>query len=141
MRSAREGVFSELLPPDFESRLSLIEETPVVEGPCGIGPAHDVAGDGSVLVVDLPGHLAGHVGLCFAGLGRPLLYATDTQWLLRAITEDRLPGFPASLIAHDRAAGVRSAARVRAFVAAGGEAMLCHDPHRHRLDLDPEVGG
>jgi hypothetical protein len=71
----------------------------------------------------------------------PLLYATDTQWLMRAIVEDRCPGFPASIIAYDRAAARWSVEVVRNFIAAGGEAMLCHDPQPHRLDLDPELGG
>lgn len=141
LRNALEGVFAEVLPPDFERRITPIEDAAVVPAPLGLGSGFDLAGDGSILAIDLPGHLAGHAGLCFPRADRPLLYATDAQWLLQAVTEGRCPGFPASLIAHDRLAARQSVRRIRAFVEAGGEVMLCHDPHPHPLDLDPEVGG
>lgn len=141
LRNAREGVFAELLPRDLENRLGFIDDAPVVPAPKGLGDAFDICGDGAVLAIPLPGHLAGHVGLCFRGADRPLLYATDAQWLMQAIVEDRCPGFPAGLLAHDRAAARDSVRRIRDFIAAGGEVMLCHDPQLHRLDLDPEIGG
>jgi glyoxylase-like metal-dependent hydrolase (beta-lactamase superfamily II) len=48
--NAREGVFAELLPSDFESRLTLFEAAAKVEAPKGLGMAFDLAGDGSVLI-------------------------------------------------------------------------------------------
>ena len=66
-------------------------QAPLEEAPLGLGPAWDIAGDGSLLVVDLPGHHDGHVGLCFPKRAQPLLYATDVQWLMRAVLEDRAP--------------------------------------------------
>lgn len=133
--NALAGVFDRLLPEDLERRLAFFDASGQVQAPFGLGPAWDIAGDGSLLVVDLPGHHDGHVGLCFPKRAQPLLYATDVQWLLRAILEDRAPGFPASLTQHDRTANAESVAKVCAFAAAGGEVVLCHDPGPHPLDL------
>ncbi|WFS25947.1 MULTISPECIES: MBL fold metallo-hydrolase [Rhizobium] len=135
-KNAMTGVFGGLLPDGIEKRLRFFEDFRTAPAPNRLEPGRDIAADGSVLVIDLPGHLDGHVGLCFPDLPTPLLYATDTQWLIRAITEDRLPGFPASLVCHDRRAMLSSVAKVRSFFEQGGEIMLCHDPVAHRLDLD-----
>jgi len=133
--NALAGVFDRLLPEDLESRLEYFDAAALVQSPLGLGPSWDIAGDGSLLVVDLPGHHDGHVGLCFPKRAQPLLYATDVQWLLRAVLEDRAPGFPASLTQHDPKASAQSLAKVRAFAARGGEVVLCHDPAPHPLDL------
>jgi len=133
--NALAGVFPDLLPPDFEARLEFYDDAPQVAAPLGLGPAWDIAGDGSVLVVDLPGHHAGHVGLCFPKREQPLLYAADVQWLLKAVLADRCPGFPISLTLPDRKAGAQSVAKLRAFAEGGGQVVLCHDPNRHPLDL------
>lgn len=134
-RNALAGVFTELLPEDFESRLTFFEDAAVVEAPFGLGAARDIAEDGSILVVDLPGHHEVHVGVFFPGFPQPLLYATDVQWLLQAVYEDRCPGFPATLTLHDRNATLASVAKLRTVAASGGDVVLCHDPIPHRLDL------
>jgi glyoxylase-like metal-dependent hydrolase (beta-lactamase superfamily II) len=128
------GIFPELFPADMAERLVDIAGMPRVEGPLGLGAAHDIFGDGAVLAVDLAGHAEGHFGVCLPGLPRPLLYAVDAQWLLAAIP-DRLPGPPASLIAEDGRALVESAGRVARFARAGGEVVLCHDPDDCLYDL------
>ncbi|MBB4009805.1 MBL fold metallo-hydrolase [Allorhizobium taibaishanense] len=138
-KNAMSGVFAGLMPDDIENRLHFFEDFHTVPAPGGLGTGWDIAADGSVLAIDLPGHLDGHVGLCFPGTDAPLLYATDAQWLIRAIIEDRLPGFPAGLVCHDRPAMQSSAEKVRAFFEQGGDIMLCHDPEGHRLDMDNGV--
>ncbi|MDQ6436275.1 MBL fold metallo-hydrolase [Mesorhizobium sp. LHD-90] len=120
--------FPELLPEDFCKRLIPIEELPTVALPFGLGTGFDPFGDGSCLGVPLPGHALGHFGLLWPHLETPLLYAVDTQWLLRAIVEDRLPRGPARLIYSDRRAAQESAEKVRRFASAGGRVVLCHDP-------------
>lgn len=89
-----------------------------------------------MLGVPLPGHATGHYGLCFSG-DRPLLYAVDAQWLLPAVLEGRVPGLPASLVAHEKADLADSVALVKRFAQAGGEVMLCHDPTLTRYDWSP----
>lgn len=124
----RHGVFAELLPEDLLTRGEALESLPEREAPLGLGPGRDVFGDGSVLGVPLPGHMLGHWGYVFTRFETPLLYAGDAQWLARAALEDRPPGWPASLIFHDHRAARQTEARLRAFAAAGGRLVFCHDP-------------
>ena len=124
----RHGIFTELLPSDFEARAIDIADLPTRPAPLGLPDGRDLLGDGSALAIALPGHAEGHFGVCFPGEDPPLLYAVDTQWLLASLAEGRAPGFPASLIATDRAAAAASTALVRDFQRAGGTVVLCHDP-------------
>lgn len=77
--NAMTGIFGPLLPCDIESRLGFFEEAPATPLPLGLGTGWDIAGDGNVLMVDLPGHLAGHAGVCFTDLAVPFLYGVDVQ--------------------------------------------------------------
>lgn len=134
----RHGVFDELLPHDFAARQVDLRSFGLAALPYALGQGFDLLGDGTVLAVPLPGHAAGHFGLCFTG-GTPLLYAVDAQWLLAAVLADRIPGFPVSLIAEDSQALTESTALVRAFAQAGGDIMLCHDPAQTPWDWTPDV--
>ena len=136
--SLRHGVFRELLPNDLPDRQADLRGFGQAALPFGLGHGFDIFGDGSVLGLPKPGHAPGHYGLVFTG-DRPLLYAVDAQWMLAAVTEDRIPGFPASLIAANGAAMRESAALVRRFHDAGGEVMLCHDPAHTAYDWRPDV--
>lgn len=136
-QNLRHGVFTELFPADFEARLDGLSSKPGVDARDGIPGGTDLFGDGSVIAVDLPGHADGQFGLLFASPDRPLLYAVDVQWLLAALTENRTPGFPATLIAEDAAAIEPTSAVLRRFLAAGGKVMLCHDPAPTFYDLSP----
>jgi glyoxylase-like metal-dependent hydrolase (beta-lactamase superfamily II) len=120
------GIFKELLPKDFASRLLPIETLPERPAPFGLGAGRDIWGDGSCLAIDLPGHATGHFGLVWPELDPPLLYAADTTWLSDAV-DDRLPRGPARMIYADEAAMRKSAALVAAFREAGGRVVLCHD--------------
>lgn len=123
----RHGVFGELLPDNLRSRIIRFETLPAVEAPLGLGRAHDVFGDGEVLAVALPGHMRGHTGFVWPRLDRPLLYAADSQWLARAVMEDRSPGPPARWIMDDVKADAETRWRIAAFARAGGEVVYCHD--------------
>lgn len=137
-KNALSGVFGVLLPEDIETRLSFFEDAPMVEAPYELGRSYNLLNDGSLLVVDLPGHAEGHVGFCFPQLPKPFLYATDSQWLTQAIVEDRMPRFAASLVACDREMLRLSTEKVAIFVRRGGDVLLCHDINSHRYDLDAE---
>ncbi|TPI69073.1 MBL fold metallo-hydrolase [Mesorhizobium sp. B3-1-3] len=138
-QNLRHGVFAELFPLDFEARLEGLSAKRRVKAREDVPGGADLFGDGSVIAVDLPGHADGQFGLLFNGLDRPLLYAVDVQWLLTALTENRAPGFPATLIAEDAAAIEPTSAMLRRFLAVGGEVMLCHDPAPTSYDLAPEA--
>ncbi len=122
------GFFPDLLPKNFHERLISIDTRPSVTLPYGLGEGYDLFADGSCLAVPLPGHALGHLGLLWPSVSPPLLYATDTQWMLRAINEDRAPSGPARLIYSDRAAAEASIEKVRQFAGRGGRVVLCHEP-------------
>jgi glyoxylase-like metal-dependent hydrolase (beta-lactamase superfamily II) len=124
----RHGVFGELLPDDFRTRVRRFEACAATEAPLGLGPARDVLGDGELLAVPLPGHMRGHTGFVWPKLDPPLLYAADAQWLARAVMEDRPPGPPARWIMDSPRADVETRRRIAAFALAGGEVAYCHDP-------------
>lgn len=121
-RALRHGVLAGLLP---DRVIDLAGDAAL---PFGLGRGKDVLGDGSVFSVPLPGHADGHTGLLFPAFDPPVLYAADVQWVRRAIAEDRPPRGPALAVYDDAAAAMQSLARVRAFAAAGGRVVLCHDP-------------
>lgn len=99
------GLLPALLPPDFDSRLRVVESYPVRParaGWSGLGDAHDLFGDGSVLALRLPGHAPGHLGLLLRDTeDRPVLLCADASWSRRAWQEQRLPSPLARLVIHD----------------------------------------
>jgi glyoxylase-like metal-dependent hydrolase (beta-lactamase superfamily II) len=131
----RHGVFKELLPSDFAERLIDMRDQPIYSEHPNLPDGLDVFGDQSVIAVPLPGHTHSHFGVYFPTLTRPLLYATDVQWLRTALMNDRLPGFPASISTADVAQARRSAEYVRDFAQSGGDVILCHDPEKTAWDL------
>lgn len=139
-QNLRHGVFSELFPADFEARLDGLSSKQQIAPNDGVPGGADLFGDGSVVAVDLPGHADGQFGLLFPKMERPLLYAVDAQWLLTALTENRTPGLPATLLAEDAAALEPTSETLRRFLATGGEVMFCHDPEPTPYDLDSEGG-
>lgn len=124
----RHGFFRELLPDDFEARLTAFETLVQVEAPFGLGLSADVFGDGSVLAVPLEGHMRGHTGIVWTTGARALLYAADAEWMREAIVSDRSPGAPAQFILDDRSAARESGGRIKRFIEQGGDVVLCHDP-------------
>ncbi|QPC93735.1 MBL fold metallo-hydrolase [Mesorhizobium sp. INR15] len=139
-QNLRHGVFPELFPADFENRLDGLSAKRRIAARGDIPGGADLFGDGSVVAVDLPGHADGQFGLLFPQMDRPLLYAVDVQWLLKALAQNRTPGFPARLLAEDFAAIEPSSAILRRFAATGGDVVFCHDPEVTPYDL-PSVGG
>lgn len=131
---ALHGLLRGLLPAVGAMRVSAVEHAPRVPLPWG-GSGHDILGDGSMVAVPLPGHMAGHVGVLFPDRDRPLLYAVDASWTRAGYREGRLPPLPLRLSLDDPG---EARASMRAVLAAedwGAEVVLCHDPQ----DLDPDL--
>jgi glyoxylase-like metal-dependent hydrolase (beta-lactamase superfamily II) len=97
--------FPELLPLDFEDRARVIEDLPLVDlgaewAP--FGAARDLAGDGSLLAVALPGHAIGQYGMiCRLDDGRTLFLVADAAWIRTNITEVAVPPWPARALFDD----------------------------------------
>lgn len=91
-----------LLPLDFSERASPVnaalsrplppEYTPFTTG-------FDLLGDESLLAVELPGHCTGQMGLLArAESGETFFFVADAAWLMRSISNNRLPHALANLI-------------------------------------------
>lgn len=137
MKNIQHGIFRELMPDDFSSRLVSFERCPTRKLPSRLGLGHDIFGDGSVFAVPFFGHAVGHHCIYFAQSYQPLLYATDTQWLRRAVIEDRVPGFPASRASDNQAKTLASVRRLQEYYHSGGHFILCHDPKHEPYDYSP----
>ena len=78
----RRGFLPMLLPADFARRASFPNS---FNGPLlpGLGPTCDYFGDGSLLLVLLPGHARGQIGMLAQTESGPVLFAADCCWLSR----------------------------------------------------------
>ena len=124
----RAGVLTGLLPTWFSDaeRIVLDEQAlSIVEIGGTALSAHDLLGDGSYLVVDLPGHADGHLGALIDGR---VLLAGDAAWgsdLIHA--SGNLKALPRA-VQHD-ADLYAATARSLSKIAASGIRVVCsHDP-------------
>lgn len=121
------GIFKELIPPDFTQRLHPVEGLARVSTGTVLGDGHDLFGNGSYLAVPLPGHAFGHFGIFWRGATGPVIYATDAAWTREALMQDRTPWISSAIVFDDRGAGRDSQRLLRAFAEQGGQIHLCHD--------------
>jgi len=105
VRQLRHGFLPGLLPPDFEARSEFAEDRPRLPLPfqgADFGAGFDLLGDGSVVGIDLSGHVRGQLGLLVRIPGhRPVLLAADACWSGRAATHAELPHPAVRLITDD----------------------------------------
>ena len=116
VNALRRGFIPALLPDDFQKRVHLLpplnakQDMDDRKGPpnlipstlvptlsreigstMSLGPTHDVFADGSLLLVELPGHARGQIGLLAHTERGDILFAADGCWLTRSIREQRPP--------------------------------------------------
>jgi glyoxylase-like metal-dependent hydrolase (beta-lactamase superfamily II) len=79
-----------LLPDDFEQRAQLL---PAFTGAilAGLGPTHDLFGDASALLIALPGHARGQMGLLVQTIQGPVFFVADSCWLSEAVRRNAPP--------------------------------------------------
>ena len=111
----RHGFIPELLPPDFSQRCTRL---PAFTGTQiePLGASHDLFEDGSIRLVQLPGHACGQIGLFAHTVKEDYFYVADSAWLTRSITENRPPSILADFIAHDPVAVRHTIAALHQFV-------------------------
>jgi glyoxylase-like metal-dependent hydrolase (beta-lactamase superfamily II) len=80
LRQVRAAFLPDLVPAGFAGRSRPIPAEQFRPGKDLPFPAHDLFGDGSIVLLSLPGHAPGHLGVLLPGEDRPLLYATDAFW-------------------------------------------------------------
>ncbi|HXR65803.1 MAG TPA: MBL fold metallo-hydrolase [Ktedonobacteraceae bacterium] len=79
-----------LLPHHFERQVTLLppfQGTPL----SALGATHDLFDDGSLLLIELPGHARGQLGLLAHTARGRVLFAADGCWMRRSIRENRPP--------------------------------------------------
>jgi glyoxylase-like metal-dependent hydrolase (beta-lactamase superfamily II) len=84
------GLLPALVDARAQQRMQWIEEfarVPLAGAMARFGEAFDLFGDGSVRLVSLPGHAAGHYGLLFCDARGQVLLVADASWSSRAIRE------------------------------------------------------
>ncbi len=119
----RRAFIPSLLPADFRSRLTLLGDFTGPELPA-LGRTLDYYGDGSLLLVRLPGHARGQLGLLAHTVRGPVFFVADSCWLARSVTENRPPSRIGGLIADDAAQVAGTIARLHAFAAAWPNVLI-----------------
>lgn len=117
LNALRRGYVPALVPADFAARAQLLEPFSGEALP-GLGPTHDIFGDGSLLLVELPGHARGQLGLLATTERGRVLFAADGAWMRRAIRERRVPHAITRLLVDDMRAVRTTLERLHAFAAA-----------------------
>ncbi|HEV7278998.1 MAG TPA: MBL fold metallo-hydrolase [Pirellulaceae bacterium] len=96
------GYLSSLVPADLEDRGEAIEETAFAPGEGDLAGFRvvDYWHDGSLLLVDLPGHSFGHYGVLLRTADGPLFYVVDACWSVRAMLQGKRLPSPARQAQH-----------------------------------------
>lgn len=138
-RQVRSAYLPDLIPSWLTSRSRAIDASqfqPTTDLPF---PTHDLFGDGTLLLVSLPGHAPGHLGvLLHSENGPPLLYATDAYWNRVQIENavDLIP--PIANLQWDPAAYRTTIQHLRELQRTGHYRLLaCHAPETQALIARP----
>jgi len=103
-----------LLPDRFGRRATLLPD--FTGSPLGaLGPTHDLFGDGTAVLVALPGHARGQIGLLARTERGPVFFAADSCWLSASYRESRPPHRITQLFADDPRAVRETIGRLHAF--------------------------
>lgn len=124
-----------LLPADFHERVHWIDGL----GGTGRGPFRgtgDLFGDGSIRLVELPGHAAGQIGAFVEVGGRRALLCADAAWMTRGIERLAPPSRITWLIVDDPRAMLDTLARLHHLHTAEPELCIvpAHCPDVPALD-------
>jgi glyoxylase-like metal-dependent hydrolase (beta-lactamase superfamily II) len=112
--AVRRAYIPALIPADFHERAHLL---PHFTGPSlpDLGTTFDLWGDESVVLVELPGHARGQIGMLARTVDGPVLFAADACWLRRSILENRAPAPITDLFVDDARALRHTLARLHEF--------------------------
>jgi len=111
------------LPDDCCRRATLLAS---FDGPAlpALGPSCDLFGDGSLLLVPLPGHARGQIGLlAHTGRGR-ILFAADGCWLRQSLRERHPPARITHLFVDDPQAVCTTIERLHDFTQACPDVVI-----------------
>jgi len=139
LRALLRAFIPALLPDDFTRRATLL---PAFTGQplLALGATHDLFGDGSLLLVSLPGHARGQMGLLAHTERGRILFAADGCWLRRSIYERRPPSHLSNLVVDDARAVRATINRLHDFAQACGDVVTIpsHCPEAFAQEVEAE---
>ena len=108
------GIIPALLPKDFAERARLL---PTFNGPplTSLGPTYDLFGDGSMRLVELPGHAKGQIGMLARTTDGDMLFVADGCWLREAVRRQAPPHPMTRFMVDDYAAVAETIQRLHEF--------------------------
>lgn len=90
----RRAYLSDLIPPDFDERVTFAETLARISpGLKGFDDDWDLVGDGSLIGVSLPGHTLSHLGLLFEDGGGRKFLVGDACWKIEGLERRKLPAW------------------------------------------------
>lgn len=139
LRALSRGFVPALMPQDFESRVDLIGDF------CGpelapFGKTHDLFSDGSALLVRLPGHARGQLGLIAQTNKGRIFFVADSYYMPASIHERALPHPITRFFAVDDWAALgKTINHLADFAAANPDVVLLptHCPEAFRKYAEP----
>jgi glyoxylase-like metal-dependent hydrolase (beta-lactamase superfamily II) len=129
VKQVAHGFLSALLPEDFLQRSAALEEDAFTT-PFENFRAHDVFGDGELLLVDLPGHSPGHTGFAMRTDDARSFYIADATWDMDVLLKGRRLPAPSRWLQQSSAIYEQTQEQLRSFAAAHPEwrMLACHCP-------------
>ncbi len=119
-----------LIPEDFETRAQFYEGFPLCPLPAELailGQGYAVNPEKTLLVVPLPGHAAGHIGLCALTEQGWILLAGDAAWSPTNYRELRGPMAIAHMIMDDKQAYYETLNKLHEIDKQNIAIQLCHE--------------
>ncbi|MEM8678807.1 MAG: MBL fold metallo-hydrolase [Planctomycetota bacterium] len=118
-----------LLPADFEQRGEGLTDAQFSSSGALLQgfKAFDYFGDGSMLLVDLPGHAIGHTGFLWHGVEGPTFYIVDACWDVSVMLSRRPLPWISRKFQQDWPAYEQTQSRLSAL-AADVQLLACHCP-------------
>ncbi len=131
-----QGFVPGLLPDDFVDRGLPIEERVFQTTDSRLAPirSFDYFGDGSLIMLDLPGHALGHTGYLISMENRQFLYVTDAYWNREVFRQKIILPRPSRYTVHDWSAYNTTLNNLRHVSARLGLVTIaCHCPRTQEL--------
>ncbi len=132
LAALREAFIPGLIPPDFESSLRFIEGFDTLALPAALAPFTRgyllPESDGQIMLVDLPGHAAGHIGAFVLTDDGWTLLAGDAAWAPANYQQLRGPSRLVNLLLDDPAAYYQTLEKMNQLWRNGEVTIrLCHE--------------
>lgn len=132
----RRGLLAGLLPSDFAQRATFVEDLPTIALAPDLLPFErgwDLFGDGRLVIIPLPGHADGQLGLLFTGAdGRNVFLVADASWSTDAIRHNTPPMWIAHRLLHHSADYLPTLARLHQLQARNRDVLIVPSHCRER---------